>query len=66
MTYFQEAVLIAAEATGSQWEYYCHHCRQLRLWLKDGHKPDSCGNCGSENIDVDVVNSERLSALRFG
>lgn len=40
-------------------EYYCTSCGQLRLFLADG-EPTTCGNCGSEDIDVDNVGSERL------
>ena len=44
-------------------ETFCHKCGQLRLWLKP-EKPIACGNCGSDNIEVDDVNSARLEALR--
>ncbi len=44
-------------------EYFCRNCGQLRLWLK-GFKVTNCGACDSTDIDVDVINSERLTALR--
>lgn len=46
-------------------ETFCYQCRQLRLWLKS-EKPEACGNCGSPRIEVDVIDSPRLTALRFG
>jgi len=46
-------------------ETYCYDCRQLRLWCRP-EKPVACGNCGSSEIEVDEVDSPRLSKLRFG
>ena len=46
-------------------EYYCHDCKQLRLWLRN-EALERCGNCNSINITIDTVNSEKLSKLRFG
>ena len=49
--------------SNSACETFCHTCGQLRLWLKP-KDPTACGNCGSNNIDIDNVNSERLRKLR--
>ena len=41
-------------------EYYCPDCNQLRLWVIKDRAPTDCTNCGSEDIDVDHVDSPRL------
>lgn len=56
--------LIVLEPDVTPCETYCHACRQLRLWAKL-EKPAACGNCGSTEIEVDVVGSERFSCLRM-
>lgn len=37
--------------TQENWEYRCHGCDQLRLFVSD-EKPTMCANCASENITV--------------
>lgn len=44
-------------------ETYCHGCKHLRLWAKP-ERPTACGNCGSTEIEVDVVGSEHFSSLK--
>jgi len=46
-------------------EYYCYNCGQLRLFAfpKD-QKPTECGNCGSNQIEIGEIGSEKLSGLR--
>ena len=51
--------------SGTPCEVYCHTCGQLRLWCKP-EKPTRCGNCASDRIDIDRVNSPQLAAMRFG
>lgn len=58
-------VALLVPMNGEPCEYYCRDCRQLRFWARGG-RPDACTNCGSENIEVDRVNSPRLTELRFG
>ena len=47
----------------AKWEYYCHACYQLRLFMREGY-PEKCGNCESAEIEVDHVNSVHLTELR--
>jgi hypothetical protein len=44
-------------------ETFCHSCGQLRLWLRP-EPPKACGNCGSTNIEIGEIDSERLTRLK--
>jgi hypothetical protein len=49
----------------SGYEYFCHACKQLRLWVKEG-LPNNCGNCNSEDIVVAEPGSPLTGELRYG
>jgi len=50
-----------------QWEYYCHGCKQLRLYVsRKEEKPCKCARCSSENIQIGEIGCPELTKLRYG
>lgn len=58
------SVGLSVALRGSAWEYFCHGCGQLRLWLRGDEQPSACTHCGSDHIECERPGSERLGALR--
>ena len=56
--------VLTHELLVNSWEYFCHGCGQLRLWLRSENPPTGCTHCGSEAIECERPGSERLGALR--
>lgn len=49
-----------------QWEYYCHGCKQLRLYVsRNEEKPCKCARCSSDNIQIGEIGCPELTKLRY-